>query len=203
VISQVIKSRIKANVSRLLDIRVVKRSIENIPVVRKIYPFVHRTHPFDRFYGIHTGGFVPVEQLHPDPSLRSLINPYLGSQPSVVRKALAALGDVRDYAFVDLGCGLGRATTVASEFPFRVVMGVELASALAAEARANAATVAYRYPARPKVTITEANVLDFPFPPGKLVLFNYNAFGSELIEQTIKRCDAELASGDRSHLFFI
>jgi len=79
-----------------------------------------------------------------------------------VRRGLSALGDIRDYAFIDLGCGKGRVTTVASEFPFREVIGVELSTALAATARANAATVARRFPDRPQVTIAAANVVNFP-----------------------------------------
>jgi SAM-dependent methyltransferase len=103
---------------------------------------VQRTHPIDRTYGIDTSGSVSVENLHPDPRLQCLIVDYLASQPSIVRRGLSALGNIRDYVFVDLGCGKGRATTVAGEFPFRAVVGVELSAALAATARANAATIA-------------------------------------------------------------
>ncbi len=114
-----------------------------------------------------------------------MISAYTGSQPGIVRRALSALGDIKDYALVDLGCGKGRATAVATEFPFREVIGVELSAELAATARANAAIVARRFPDRPQVTIVEANVVDFPLPPGKLVFFNYHSFGQQLIAQII------------------
>jgi SAM-dependent methyltransferase len=198
-----VRSRLRTIVRDILYVPAIKKSIETIPVIQKIYAPSQRTHPIDRIYGISTSGVVPVEEIHPDPSLRSLIIAYAGSQPSIVRRGVSALGDLRDYAFVDLGCGKGRVTTVASEFPFREVTGVELSAALTATARANAATVARRFPDRPKVTIAEANVVNFPLPAGKLVFFNYHAFGPELIAQIVARFEAALACGELPHMFFV
>ncbi len=159
--------------------------------------------PIDKIYGIDTSGVVQAENIHPDPSLQAQIIAYVGSQPSVVRRAISALGDIRDYVFVDLGCGKGRVTVVASEFPFRAVSGVELSAALAATARLNAAAIARQFPERPKVTIAEANVVHFPLPAAKTVLFNYHAFGAELMAKIVARCEAALASGELPHMFFI
>ena len=198
-----VKRRLKTIVRDFLNIPAIKKSIDTIPVIQKIYSPPQRTHPIDRIFGIHTSGIVPVEEIHSDPRLRSLIIFYTGSQPSIVRRGVSALGEIGDYTFVDLGCGKGRATTVASEFPFRHVIGVELSAALAATARANAATIRRRFPDRPRVTIIEANVVDFPLPPGKLVFFNYHAFGPELVAQLVARFEAALASGELPHMFFV
>jgi hypothetical protein len=118
-----VRSRLRTAVRNILYISAVKRSLETIPVIRKLYAPAQRTHPIDRIYGIDTSGVVPVEKLHPDPNLQSLIIAYAGSQPSIVRQGLSALGDISDHAFIDLGCGKGRVTTVAGEFPFREVIG--------------------------------------------------------------------------------
>jgi hypothetical protein len=83
------------------------------------------------------------------------------------------------------------------------VIGVELSAALAATARANAATIARQFPDRPQVTIAEANVVDFPLPAGKLVFFNYHAFGAELIAKIVTKCEAALTSGELPHMFFV
>jgi SAM-dependent methyltransferase len=198
-----VKSRLRKTVRDTLYIPTVKKSIEIIPVIRKIYPPAQRTHPIDRVYGTDTSGFLSVEDIHPDPSLRSLIIPYTGSQPTIVRRGLSVLGDIKDYALVDLGCGKGRVTTVGSEFPFRELIGVELSDALVATARANAAIVAGRFPDRPKVTIVEGNVVDFELPPGKVVFFNYHAFGPELIAQILGRFEAALALRELPHMFFV
>lgn len=197
------QSGLKRNIRDLLLTPAVKNVLETVPVVRRVYPSWHRTHPIDRLYGIDTGGIVPVEKIHPDRSLQAKIIPYLGSQPSIVRRAVSALGDTRDYVFVDLGCGKGRATAVASEFPFRAVTGIELSSALAATARANAAAIAHQFPDRAKVTIAEANVIDYPLPAGPTVFFNYHAFGAEIIGKVLARCEAALALGQLPHMFFV
>jgi SAM-dependent methyltransferase len=198
-----VRSRLRKIIRAIFYIPPVKKLLETVPVIRNGYAPAQRTHPIDRMYGIDTSGVVPVEKIHPDQSLHSLIGAYVGSQPSIVRRALSALGDIRDYAFVDLGCGKGRATTVSSEFPFRAVIGVELSAALAATARANAARIARRFPDRPKVTIAEANVVDFPLPASKVVFFNYHAFGAELVAKIVSRCEAALASGELPHMFFV
>ena len=198
-----VRSHLRTALRNILYISAVKKSLETIPVVQKVYAPAQRTHPIDRIYGIDTSGVVPVEKLHPDPNLQSLIIPYAGSQPSIVRRALSTLGSIGDYAFIDLGCGKGRVTTVASEFPFLEVIGVELSAALAATARANAAAVARRFPSRPQVTITAANVVNFPLPAGKLVCFNYHAFGPELMAQIMARFEAALASRELPHMFFV
>jgi SAM-dependent methyltransferase len=181
----------------------VKKLLETVPLIRNVYAPAQRTHPIDRIYGIDTSGYVPVENLHPDRSLHSLIIAYVGSQPSIVRRAISALGDIRDYVFIDLGCGKGRVTAVASEFPFRAVIGVELSAALAATARANAAIVARQFPDRPKINIAGANVVDFPLPAARVVFFNYHAFGAELIANIVAKCEAALASGELPHMFFV
>ena len=199
----IIKSCLKPAVRNLLYIPAVKNSIESIPVIRKVYPPAQRIHPIDKIYGIHTSGLVSVDRIHPDPSLRALISPYGGSQPSIVRLALSTLGNVSDYAFVDLGCGKGRVTTVASEYGFREVIGVELSVALAATARANGSKVALQFPNRPKVSIVEGNVMIFPIPPGKLAFFNYHAFGLEMVTQMVGRFEAALVSGELPHMFFV
>jgi SAM-dependent methyltransferase len=198
-----VRSRLRRIIRAIFYVPAVKKFLEIVPVIRNVYAPAQRTHPFDRTYGIDTSGVVPVENIHPDQSLHSKIVAYVGSQPSIVRRSLLALGDIRDYVFVDLGCGKGRAMTVASEFPLRAVIGVELSPTLAATARANADTIARQFPERPKVTIANANVVDFPLPAGKVVLFNYHAFGAELIAKIVARCEAALASGELPHMFFV
>ena len=66
------------------------------------------------------------------------VSNYSGSQPSIVRRALEQIPGPERYALVDLGCGKGRVLAVASELPFRRVVGVELSPILARAARRNA-----------------------------------------------------------------
>lgn len=196
------RSRLKSSIRSFLYAPSVKNFMLKIPGLRNIYPAVERPHPIDRSYGIDTSGFVKVDEISSDASIRRLINFYAGSQPSIVRTAISALGNIEDYTFVDLGCGKGRVTTVASEFPFREVVGVELSAELAKVAEENSVRVAKRYPTRTRVSIIEGNVVDVPLPLGKLAYFNYHAFGPEILAQMVRKFESGLEAGT-PHLFFI
>jgi SAM-dependent methyltransferase len=115
-----------------------------------------------------------------------------------LRRALAALPPVNSYTFLDLGCGKGRALLVASELPFRDVIGVELSASLAAIARRNAAIIARRDPQRTAVRIAEADASTFPIPAGDVVLFMYHPFGAELVAKVVRAVEAALVAERRS-----
>jgi SAM-dependent methyltransferase len=155
-------------------------------------------HPFDRDHGTDTSGFVSAEHLPADESSRSHAVFYAGSQPSVVRTGLNALPPVDTCTFIDLGCGKGRPLLVASEFPFRAILGVELSPSLAAIARRNAAILSERFPQRTTIQVLLADASTFVLPPGDLVLFLYNPFDAELIARLVAGIETALTIERRS-----
>lgn len=180
----------------------IRRRLVRIRFVRRIYGGWRRMHPFDVAEQVETSGYVPVDRLTSDDRLKCLINPYAGSSPSVIRKAISTLPDVRDYSFVDLGCGKGRALLVASEYAFRKIIGVELSAELSATARQNVQTVASRYPERSPMSVVEGNAIGFEFPAGKVVVFIYHAFGLELMSQVMGQLKTALENR-LDHVFVI
>jgi SAM-dependent methyltransferase len=88
---------------------------------------------YDLRHRVRTRGVVPIAEL--GLTLDSI--QYEGIAPKTLRKAIAALGPVNGYTFVDLGSGMGRAVLVASEFPFRRIVGVEIVPELHAIASRN------------------------------------------------------------------
>lgn len=198
------KRQVKIAIHTLLYYEWVRRSLEAIPYAERILPPFHRTHPFDRELGIDTSGLVPVQLIVSDKALRKKISPFGSSQPSIIRGAIRALGDIRleEYNFVDLGCGKGRVMVVATEFPFRSVSGVELSSRLAKIARLNMARVKRKFPWRPPARVLEDNAASFVFPAGKLVVFSYHSFGEEILKQVVENLEALVAAGNDS-IFFI
>ena len=189
-------------VARVLYTAAVKRALDHRPFTRKLYNVWDRGHPFDHEFGVDTLGIVSADQITADKRLAAQILYYIGSQPSIVRRALATLGAVKDYTLLDFGCGKGRVAIVASEFPFRQVIGVELSPVLAAKAQANVAIIASRFPERPSVTIFNANVLEFVLPTGKLAIFAYHPFGAEILGGVVKRLEVALAA-ETPHVFFV
>jgi|SRR5215467_2346551 len=81
---------------------------------------------YDARHRVRTRGVVRVTELGlTDESVQ-----YEGIVPRTLRAIVATLGPVEDFTFVDLGSGMGRAVLVASEFPFRRIVGIEIAPQL-------------------------------------------------------------------------
>jgi len=177
----------------------VRGVLERLPVTQDLYGTGwERRHPFDRLHGTDTSGVVPAMALPPDQGARAHAVCYAGSQPSVLRQALALLPPVERRTFLDLGCGKGRALLVASELPFRDIVGVELSPPLAEIARRNAARVAATRPQRAAIRVVVADASTFPLPAGDLVVFLYHPFDAALVELVARRIDAALAAAPRS-----
>lgn len=189
----------------------VKRLLERLPLIRRIYSGWSRVHPFDAAQGVDTSGLVREAQCVADSAavlashddLAAQISPYVGSQPSIVRSSLASLPAPERYAFVDIGCGKGRPLVVASEFPYRRVVGVELSSRLAAVARANAASVAARHPGRTAIEIQVGDATAVSAPTSFVVYFMYHAFHQALVEALVANLERQLQHGDLQHAFFV
>ncbi|WP_083089883.1 class I SAM-dependent methyltransferase [Mycobacterium noviomagense] len=154
-------------------------------------------HPFDNQYGVRTSGALPGSVLRLGYSLKDTTAyvGYLGVQPSIVRRALNILPLHNDATFLDLGCGKGRALVVASEFPFREVVGVEITPELAKVAQENARVIAQNWPQRPPITVVNGDALDYELPGGKLVIFLYNPFGEDLVTKLLARIESALRTG--------
>jgi SAM-dependent methyltransferase len=84
--------------------------------------------------------------------------------------------------FVDVGSGMGRVVLLASQRPFRQIVGVEISPALHEIARENRA----RFPAAAvrcrDVRLVRADAASFTFPRGDLVVYLYNPFRAEVVE---------------------
>jgi SAM-dependent methyltransferase len=186
-------------VSSFIRQSLVRRLLKPIPGADVLYGSGwDALHPFDRIHGTQTSGFVSADQLPAGQAARAHAVFYAGSQPSVVREALNALPPVETCTFVDLGCGKGRPLLVASEFPFRDILGVELSPDLATVAQRNAAIIAARFPNRTPVRVEVSDASRFPIPSGDVVLFLYNPFGAELIAHVVQSVEAALRTESRS-----
>ncbi len=187
-------------VSPVIFDRTVRQFLTKVPGSHFLYgDGWNRLHPFDRVNGTNTSGSVSAADLrarcsHP---ANAHTNLYGGSQPSVVRRALATLPQLETCCFVDLGCGKGRPLIVASEFPFRKIVGVELSEDLAEVARTNAAVISERHPERTPIQVEVGDAAAYPIPAGDVVLFLYHSFGTELVAKVELAIRAALAAESR------
>jgi len=157
---------------------------------------------FDRRYGTETSGIIPPSQLGLQGEHAYAANRYEPVQIPVFRRIMRDL-PVRheDYAFVDFGSGKGRALLMASQYPFRRVIGVELSSMLHAAALRNVAVFERANPAAARIELVCGDALRYPIPEGEVVCFLYDAFGRPLVEKMIENLD--LARRARSRHIFV
>ena len=155
-------------------------------------------HPFDQQFGVETSGLLFAEDL-PSGSRKDLFNAgYFGVAPSAFRQILHRLQlDFEKYTFVDLGSGKGRALLIASEYPFRAIVGVELSPQLHAIAIANIAI--YRGAAQRcrDIRSVEGDATEYSFPDGPLVVYLWNPFEAPVFAAVLANLEATLASDPR------
>ena len=137
---------------------------------------------FDSTYGTDTAGKITPDQLKTNSPLVNQASSYLGVSPERVAKAVAATGiDAREFTFVDLGCGKGRALLVAAQLGFRQVIGVEFADELPEIARENARIMGFG-----EITVIQGDAGEFLFPAGDLVVFLHNPFWIPVMRRVVE-----------------
>ncbi len=121
-----------------------------------------------------------------DRLLGQFYSSYQPTEPAAFHEMLTALQqsstpdqttiNLRDFTFIDLGSGKGRTLLMASDYPFRRIIGVELLRSLHQTAEQNARQ--YKSESQ-KCFAIESICVDataFPFPDEPLVIFLFNPF---------------------------
>lgn len=146
---------------------------------------------FDRRFGIDTGGIIEDLAAHGagGPNLEHAVR-YEAIQLPVYRRIERALPLApRDYAFVDYGCGKGRALVLAAESGFRRMTGIEFAPRLHAAAERNVAAYRQRRPHAGAFEILCSDATDYEPPATAAVLFFYNPFHVPVMDRVLERID--------------
>jgi tRNA1(Val) A37 N6-methylase TrmN6 len=100
--------------------------------------------------------------------------------------------DFADFVFVDLGSGKGRALLMASEYPFREIVGVEIQAELNAIAEQN---IERFHPEQQKCTKIRTicmDARDYEFSPEPLLLYLFNPFPEYVFETVLKNLKRSL-----------
>ena len=125
--------------------------------------------------------------------------PYLPTRPRTARRILRSLPIVNhsDFTLVDVGSGKGRMLLVASEFPFRKVVGVEMRQDLHDQALENVRR--YRH-SKARRSLIECRLVDathYDFPDGNLVVYLFNPFSAAVMSQVLRRIDESFEKNPR------
>jgi len=123
---------------------------------------------------------------------------YQPTEPAVFREMMASLPIEFDkFTFIDLGSGKGRALLMASEHPFRKIVGVELIAELnrAAEENIRAYSSATRRCAHVESILADAREFELPEEP--LVLYLFNPLPQRALSEVLERLENSLKRAPR------
>ena len=125
-------------------------------------------------------------------------SPYQPTEPALFREMIRTLAiDFANFTFIDLGSGKGRTLLMASDYPFRRIVGVELLTELHRVAEKN--LLQYKSE-RQKCFRLEAFADDarrFVFPQEPTVLYLFNPLPVEGLAQVIANLELSLHMNPR------
>jgi len=133
-----------------------------------------------------------------DRLLGLLHSPYQPSDPALFHEMLAALKiNFSDFTFIDIGSGKGRTLLMASDYPFRRILGAELLPGLHRIAQENIRK--YKSDSQRCFAIESicADARDFIFPPEPTVLYLFNPLPEAGLVQMLGNLEQSLREHPR------
>ncbi|MFN2527464.1 MAG: hypothetical protein ABR584_01945 [Candidatus Baltobacteraceae bacterium] len=97
-----------------------------------------------------------------------------------------------DATFVDIGSGMGRVLMLASHFPFKQIVGIEISPALHEIARENISNFKGAGKKCRDIRLMRADAAECALPPGNLLVYLYNPFEGAHFEQFVQRLACEM-----------
>jgi SAM-dependent methyltransferase len=126
-------------------------------------------------------------------------SPYQPTDPDLFREMMASLPiEFNTFTFVDLGSGKGRTLLMASEYPFRKIVGVELLPELNQVALENLASYSSESQKCKTLEAICGDAADFPFPVEPLVLYLFNPLPESGLKRVMARLDQSLSDHPRT-----
>jgi hypothetical protein len=162
-------------------------------------------HPFDIAHGTDTSGLIYGEDIPTKHSNRQWSTAYYGISPALLLHLINTLDiDHKRFTFLDLGSGKGRALLVASHFPFRRILGVELSLQLSTIAAANIASFSPAWQQCRHIETYTGDATAIDYPTGPVVLYLYNPFLGPVLKRCLRNLTRSLADEPREvHLIYI
>lgn len=130
-----------------------------------------------------------------------MARPYFATEPWLFEQIMEALalsiqqsassqslarGALRDFMFIDLGCGKGRVLLMASEYPFQKIVGVEFMPDLVGAAQKNIADYSSDRQQCRQIETVCMDARDFQFPLEPLVVYLFNPFAESTLAQVLE-----------------
>lgn len=125
-------------------------------------------------------------------------SPYQPTDPALFREMMANLPIAFDqFTFVDLGSGKGRTLLMASEYPFRKIIGVELLAELHRAAEKNIRAYHSATQRCNRIEAVCADACEFIFPDTPMLLYLFNPLPEPGLRRTIRNLEQSLRQSPR------
>jgi SAM-dependent methyltransferase len=125
-------------------------------------------------------------------------SPYQATDPALFREMMASLPIEFDkFTFVDLGSGKGRTLLLASEYPFRRIVGVELIAELHRAAEENIRLYRSATQRCSQIEAVCADACEFVLPATPLVLYLFNPLPEVGLQRVLRNLERSLEQSPR------
>ena len=126
-------------------------------------------------------------------------SPYQPTDPALFHEMLASLQiDFREFTFIDIGSGKGRALLLAANYPFRRILGVELFPTLHRIAQENIRKFKSDSQRCFAIEAICGDARTFTFPPEATVLYLFNPLPEAGLVEMLRNLEASLQRHPRS-----
>lgn len=146
----------------------------------------NRLDSFDRQYGVDTTSPVGLSELGVESETAKFAELYWPTNAKNFRKLISAARIPRkNFTFIDIGSGKGRALLLAAEYGFRRIVGVEFSKELTEIAKHNVSIFNKKTGVDSNIEVVNADATNFNFPMGPLFIYLFDPFRAEVMEKVI------------------
>jgi hypothetical protein len=130
-------------------------------------------------------------------------SPYQPTEPALFREMLESLTlaspnfAFREFTFIDIGSGKGRALLMAADYPFRRILGVELLPELHRVARENIGKFKSDLQRCFTIDCILGDASEFVFPPEPTVLYLFNPLPESGLARMLRNLESSLREHPR------
>ena len=137
---------------------------------------------FDKRFRVDTAGYIIPEELDISIHRKQTAVQYQPTASVTFPVVISELPiNYSDYVFIDYGSGKGRSLLLASHFPFKQIIGVELSNKLHQIAEKNMASFLKRQvKCRNRVSVCE-DATAFTLPKENLIIYFFRPFNREIL----------------------
>ena len=176
------------------------------PAHHAVRAVMHDNDAFDAQHGTDTRGEIPLEQLGVAPDQAKHGNGvYRAISTSHFQAAMALVGQpFENCAFIDYGSGKGKALLLASDYPFRRIIGVEYSSALYQTSLENLRCYGESSARCRTIEVIKADARHYQPPEEPLICFFFNPFDASIWRPVLRRLEQQYRlNGLPIHLVYV